>query len=90
LLKVCILDVTTITNHRAMTIQEAIDIDERKLKAAKTHLQRIIIELTDRMHEMTMKQYEEELKDHLRYFGGHIDTLEHNIEHLELKKTITE
>lgn len=86
----CILDVTTITKHRAMTIQEAIDLDERNLKSAKTYLQRLIIELTDSMHDMTMKQYEEELKDHLRYFGGHIDTLEHNIEHLELQKTITE
>ena len=73
-----------------MTIQEAIDLDERKLKDAKTHLQRIIIELTDSMHDMTMKKYEEELLDHLRYFGGHIDTLEHTIEHLELEKTITE
>ena len=73
-----------------MTIQEEIDLNERNLKTAKTHLQRIIIELNDRMHEMTMKQYEEELKDHLRYFGGQIDTLEHTIEHLELQKTITE
>jgi hypothetical protein len=86
LLEVCILDVTTITKHRAMTIQEAIDIDERKLKGAKTHLQRQIIDLTDRMHEMTMKQYQKELKDLLRYFGGHIATLEHSIEQLEPKK----
>ena len=86
MLEVCILDVTTITNHRAMTIQEAIDLDERNLKSAKTYLQRQIIDLTDRMHDMTMKQYEEELKDLFRYFGGQVAILEHSIEQLELKK----
>jgi hypothetical protein len=72
-----------------MTIQQAIDLDELNLKAGKTRLQRKIIELTDRMHDMTMKKYEEELIDLLRYFGGHLDKLEHNIEQLELQKTIT-
>lgn len=67
-----------------MTIQDAINLEEIRLKQAKSFLQREIIDLTDRIHDMTAEEYIKELNKTLRYYGSFPGTIEKTIE--ELKK----
>lgn len=66
-----------------MTLQEAINETEQKLLNTKKLLQRKINDLTDRVHDITMDEYKEELFTILTEQGQYAKYLEEQTEKLK-------
>lgn len=66
-----------------MTLQEAINETEQKLLNTKKLLQRKINDLTDRVHDIAMDEYKEELFTILTEQGQYAKYLEEQTEKLK-------